>query len=100
VPLLIASTSSGLSSTAAAWMFSSACRDDPVPGMGRICGEMASSQASTTWCWVTPSRSAALATAGFLPASCTGAQGRNTSCSCSHRSISDSDLRSEALYLF
>ena len=81
-------------------MFSSACPTEPVPGMGRICGDMASIQASTTWYWVTPCRRAAATTAGFLSDSCTGAHGRNASCSCSHRSISDSDLRSAALYLF
>jgi len=48
--LLIASTSSGSSSMDAAAMFSSACLGEPVPGIGRICGETASIQASTTWC--------------------------------------------------
>lgn len=98
--MLIAATSSGLSSSDAAAMFSSACCREPVPGMGRICGEMASSQASTTWCCVTPCRSAATATGTFRPDSWIGAQGRNTSCSCSHRSMSGSDLRSDTLYLF
>jgi hypothetical protein len=98
--LLIASISSGSSSTDAAATFSSTCRAEPVPGMGRICGELASSQASTTWCWVALCRSAAAATAEFFSVSCTGAQGRNTSCSCSHRSMSDPDLRSATLYRF
>src|ERR1035438_3161180 len=71
-PLLIAATSSGLSLIAAAAMFSSACPGEPVPGMGRIWGELASSQARTTWWVLTPCRWAAWATAGFLSASWTG----------------------------
>src|SRR5579875_991666 len=84
----------------AAAAFSAACDGEPVPGIGRICGDLASIQASTTWRADAPSRRAAAATPALPSASCTGAQGRNASCSCSHRSTIDSERRSAALYLF
>jgi hypothetical protein len=98
--LLIASISSRLSSMAAAATFCSACPGEPVPGIGRIAGEMASSQASTICRSVTPRLSAATATAALRSACWTGAQGRKTISACSHRSISDSDSRSVTLNLF
>jgi len=93
-------TSSRDSSTEAAATLSSRCGTDPVPGMGRIDGERASSQASTTWCGVAPCRCATRVTASRPSMSWMGAHGRNTICSCSHRSTSDSDCRSSTLYRF
>jgi len=67
--------------------------------MGRTCGDMASNQASTSGLGYAPCRRhAAATTAGFLSDSCPAPHGRNASCSCSHRSISDSICESESLY--
>src|ERR1035441_7540339 len=71
-----------------------------VPGIPRICGDLASSQASTICRGLAPCRLAASVTAGLLPACWIGAQGRNAICSSSHLSTIDSDVRSATLYLF
>ena len=46
-------------------MFASTCSADPEPGMGRIRGDLASNQASTTWRGLTPCRAAASPTAAI-----------------------------------
>ena len=71
-----------------------------MPGITRICGDLASSQASTICRGLAPCRLAASVTAGLLPACWIGAQGRNAICSSSHLSTIDSDVRSATLYLF
>ena len=50
----IAVASWPVSVTVAAAMFSATCSGDPEPGMGRICGDLVSSQASTIWRVLTP----------------------------------------------
>ena len=54
VALVIALISSGPRSMLAAAMFCSTCSGEPDPGIGRICGDLASSQASATCRSVTP----------------------------------------------
>jgi FAD/FMN-containing dehydrogenase len=93
----IAVTSSGVRARLAARTFCSMCSADPEPGIGRICGDRASSQASMTSRGLTPCRSAAART-GTLPlASTMGAHGRKRRSSCSQRSTIDSEARSTAL---
>src|SRR5207253_3033523 len=55
-------SSSGVSCTWAAATFSSRWATDPVPGIGRIAGEWARSQASATWAGVASWALATLAT--------------------------------------
>ncbi len=43
-----------VSGTVAAAMFSATCSGDPEPGIGRICCDLVSSQASAIWRVLTP----------------------------------------------
>src|SRR5262249_31698120 len=56
---VMAATSSGLSSIAAAATLASACSGDPVPGIGSIWGDLASSQVRTICRGLAPCRLAA-----------------------------------------
>src|SRR6185437_14126049 len=84
------------SSMLAAAMFCATCSAEPDPGIGRICGDLASSQAIAISRVLTPCRSAAVRI-GTLPDSLIGAHGRNTRLSCSHRSTIVSEDRSVTL---
>jgi hypothetical protein len=81
----------------AAATFCSTCSGEPEPGIGRICGDLASSQASASWRGLTPWRLAASRMGWLASASTIGAHGRNTSISCSHRSTIASEVRSVTL---
>jgi len=85
---------------AVAATFSCACSGEPVPGIGKMAGELFSSQASTTWRSVARRFCAATASAARLSVCWIGAHGRKTMSSCSHRSISGSESRSVTLNRF
>src|SRR6266487_2281857 len=93
-PRVIAATSSGSSLIDAAATLAWTCSGDPVPGIGRICRDLASNQARTICRGLAPCRVAAAATAGLLSACWMGAQGRNAICSSSQVSMIGSDWRS------